>query len=571
MPRRFYISMHRCIDRKPNHPFSKQQLRVEQQQERASAMAAQVLQQVYHSLHDLLWHDTSSPQASAMATSVLLVAFPLLALLLVRRRLSSSSAATAAREQQLAKLPSPPGRLPVIGHLHLMGSLPHVTLCDLAAKHGRDGLLLLRLGSVPTLFVSSARAAQAVLRTNDHAFSSRCDSAVAGIIFYGPSDAAFCPYGEHWRQVKKIATTHLLTNKKVRSYRHAREREVRLVLDKVREAAKTRTVIDLTEMLNEFSNDIISHAVSGSYPRDENTNALFRELTEANSTLLGGFNLDDYFPVLAKLGIVRRMLCAGAHKVNQRWDELLDRLIDAHERRPASERGEESDFIDVLLSLKEEYNLTRDHIKAQLVMFQAGTDTSFVALDNVIVELVRNPAVMAKLQAEVRTAVPKGKEMVTEDDLESFTYLRAIIKETLRLRIPAPLLVPHLSMADADVEGYTIPSGTRVLINVGALSKDPSYWEKPEEFIPERFMEGGSAAAMDFRGNDFPFLPFGSGRRMCPGINFAMPMIELTVANLVYHFNWELPPGEKGVDMTEAFGLTVHRVKNLHVVPVVPH
>ncbi|CAO2210255.1 unnamed protein product [Urochloa humidicola] len=534
-------------------------------------MAAQVLQQVYHSLHGMLWHehDTSSPQASAMATSVLLVvAFPLLALLLVRRRLSP----TTAREQQLAKLPSPPGRLPVIGHLHLMGSLPHITLCELAAKHGRDGLLLLRLGSVPTLFVSSARAAQSVLRANDHAFASRYDSAVAGILFYEPSDAAFCPYGEHWRQVKKIATTHLLTNKKVRSYRHAREREVSLVLDKVRKAAKTRTVIDLTEMLNGFANDIICHAVSGSYPRDETTNALFRELTEANSTLLGGFNVEDYFPALAKLGIVKRMLCAESHKVNKRWDELLDRLIDAHESRPASERGKESDFIDILLSLQEEYNLTRDHIKAQLVvMFQAGTDTSFVALDNVVVELVRNPAVMAKLQAEVRTAVPKGKEMVTEDDLENFTYLKAIIKETLRLRIPAPLLVPHFSMADCDVEGYTIPSGTRVLINVGALSKDPNYWDNPEEFIPERFMEGGSAATMDFRGNDFPFLPFGSGRRMCPGINFAMPMIELMVANLVYHFNWELPPGEQGVDMTEAFGLTVHRVKNLLVVPVVPH
>ncbi|CAO2189940.1 unnamed protein product [Urochloa humidicola] len=531
-------------------------------------MAAQVLQQAYHSLHDLLWHDT--PQASsAMATSVLLVAFPLLALLLVRRRLSSSS---TVREQQLAKLPSPPGRLPVIGHLHLMGTHPHVTVTELAAKHGRDGLLLLRLGSVPTLFVSSADAAQSVLRANDHVFASRYDSAVAGILFYGPSDPAFCPYGEHWRQVKKIATTHLLTAKKVRSYRHAREREVRLVLDKVREAAKTRTVIDLTEMLNEFSNDIISHAVAGSYPRDERTNVLFRELTEANSTLLGGFNVDDYFPALAKLGIVKKMMCAESHKVNKRWDELLDRLIDAHESSPASERGEESDFIDILLSLKEEYNLTRDHIKAQLVViFQAGTDTSFVALDNVVVELVRNPAVMAKLQAEVRTAAPKGKDMVTEDDLDNFTYLKAIVKETFRLRIPAPLLVPHFSMADCDVEGYTIPSGTRVLINVGALSKDPSYWENPEEFIPERFMEGGSAATMDFRGNDFPFLPFGSGRRMCPGINFAMPMIELMVANLVYHFNWELPPGEQGVDMTEAFGLTVHRIKNLRVVPVAPH
>ncbi|CAO2200070.1 unnamed protein product [Urochloa humidicola] len=530
-------------------------------------MAAQVLQQVYHSLHDLLWHHTGSPQAASMATSVLLVAFPLLALLLVRRRLSSST----AREQQLAKLPSPPGRLPVIGHLHLMSSLPHVTLRELAAKHGRDGLLLLRLGAVPTLVVSSARAAQAVLRANDHVFASRCDSAVAGIIFYGPSDVAFTPYGEHWRQVKKIATTHLLTVKKVRSYRHAREQEVGLVLTKVREAAVTRTVIDLTEIINAFSNDVICRAVSGEHLRDKTQNRLFRELTEANSMLVGGFNLEDYFPALAKLGIVKRMLCAEAQKVNKRWDELLDKLIDAHVSRPASERGEESDFIDVLLSIQQEYNLTRDHIKAQLDMFEAGTDTTYVAMDYVMAELMRNPTLMAKLQAEVRTAVPKGKEMVTEDDLDGFTYLKAIIKETLRFHIPSPLLVPHLSMADCDVEGYTIPSGTRVVINAGALSRDPSYWEKPEEFMPERFLEGGSAATMDFRGNDFPFLPFGSGRRMCPGVNFAMPMIELMVANLVYHFNWELPPGEQGVDMTEAFGLTVHRVKNLRVVPVVPH
>jgi hypothetical protein len=183
---------------------------------------AQVLQQVYHSIrHELLEHHTSSPQQAATATTVLLVAFPLLAFLLVRRRLASTT-----REQMLAKLPSPPGRLPLIGHLHLVGSLPHVTLRDLAARHGRGGLLLLRLGAVPTLVVSSARAAQAVLRANDHAFASRADSAVASILFYGPSDAAFCPYGEHWRQVKKIATTHLLTNKKVRSYRHAREKEV---------------------------------------------------------------------------------------------------------------------------------------------------------------------------------------------------------------------------------------------------------------------------------------------------------------------------------------------------------
>nr|CAB3479849.1 unnamed protein product [Digitaria exilis] len=532
-------------------------------------MAAQVSlpQQVYHSLHELLQHHTGSPQAASI---LLLVIFPLTILLLIRRL---AAPPLSRSDQLLSKLPSPPGRLPVIGHLHLVGSLPHIAIRDLAAKHGRDGLLLVHLGAVKAVIVSSPRAAQAITRTHDHIFASRARSAVTDILFYDSSDVAFTPYGEHWRQVRKIATTHLLTAKRVRSYRHAREQETRLALAKIRQAAVTHTAIDMTELINNFSNDIISHAVSGKNFKEEGHNKLFGELTEANSTLLTGFNLEDVFPLLGKIGFVQRMLCAKAWKVNKRWDELLDKLIDGHASRPASERGgeDETDFIDVLLSIQEEYNLTREQIKAQLVViFQAGTDTSYVALEYVFVELVRNPRVMAKLRAEVMSIVPKGREMVMEEDLNDMAYLKAVVKETLRFHIPAPFLIPHVSMADCEVEGYMIPAGTRVMLNVWALAMDPNVWEKPEEFMPERFMEGGSAAAMDFRGNDFSFLPFGSGRRMCAGINFAMPMIELMIANLVYHFNWELPPERagKGIDMTAAFGLTVHRSNNLFLIPV---
>ena len=165
--------------------------------------------------------------------------------------------------------------------------------------------------------------------------------------------------------------------------------------------------------------------------------------------------------------------------------------------------------------------------------------------------------------------------VITEDELgnSNLAYLEAVIKETLRLHMPAPLLVPHLSMADCDIEGYTIPAGTRAIVNSWALARDPSCWEKPEEFMPERFMEGGSAAAMDYKGNDFRYLPFGAGRRICPGITFASCTIEVMLANLVYHFDWELPPGskEKGIDMTESFGVTVHRTHNLLLVPALPH
>ncbi|XP_062191558.1 indole-2-monooxygenase-like [Phragmites australis] len=534
---------------------------------------AQVWLQVHHALHGLRRRHASSPQAALV--SVLLLC-PVIILLLVRRFATATS--HNSREQLLSKLPSPPRKLPVIGHLHLVGSLPHVSLGDLAAKHGRDGLLLLRLGAVPTLIVSSPRAAQAVLRTHDHVFASRAYSPVTNILFYGSTDVAFCPYGEHWRQVKKIATTHLLTNRKVRSYRHAREQEVRLVVGKIREAAAAGTAMDLSNLLNAFANDVVCHAVSGKFFREEGRNKLFRELVEANSSLIGGFNLEDYFPVLVRLDMVKRMVCAKAQKVNKMWDDLLEKLIDGHASKPASERDgdDERDFIDVLLSVQQEYKLTKDHIKALLVdMFDAGTDTTFVVMEYAMVELMQNPHLMKKLQAEVRTTMTQGKGkgngMVTEDDISDMAYLKAVVKETLRFHPPAPLLAPHLSMADCDIEGYTIPSGTRVIVNSWALARDPSYW-KSAEFMPERFMEGGSAAAMDYKGNDIMYLPFGTGRRMCPGINFAISTVEVMLANLVYHFNWELPPGlmDRGIDMTESFGIIVHRTEKLLLLPIPP-
>jgi cytochrome P450 len=215
--------------------------------------------------------------------------------------------------------------------------------------------------------VSSRAAAQAVLHTHDHVFASRAHSPVTDILFYGSTDVAFSPYGDHWRQVKKIATTHLLTARKVRSYRHAREHEVSMVVAKLRDAVGAP--VDMTDLLNAFANDVVCHAVAGKSFRKQGHNKLFRELVDANSSLIGGFNLEDHFPALVKLDIIKRMVCAKARRLNRMWDDLLDSLIDDHARKPASEDdGEDSDFIDVLLSIQQEYNLTRDHIKAQLAV-----------------------------------------------------------------------------------------------------------------------------------------------------------------------------------------------------------
>lgn len=199
-------------------------------------------------------------------------------------------------------------------------------------------------------------------------------------------------------------------------------------------------------------------------------------------------------------------------------------------------------------------------------MFEAGTETSYLVLEVAMAELMRNPHVKAKLQDEVRRIVPKGQEMVTEDDVTNMTYLKAVIKETLRLHPPGPLFIPHVSMDACEVDGYMIPAGTRVVVNAWAIGRLEDLWESPDDFLPERFLD---ASDVDLKGNDFRYFPFGSGRRMCPGIHAAAATLGTMLANLMYRFDWELPIGMKkeDIDMTEVFGLTVHMKEKLFLIP----
>ncbi|CAN6251290.1 unnamed protein product [Urochloa humidicola] len=462
--------------------------------------------------------------------------------------------------------PSPPG-LPVIGHLHLIGFLPHVALRGLDARYGRGGLMLVRLGAVPTLVVSSPRAAEAVTRTHDNLLASRPPSASAAALLNGSLDVAFAAYGEHWRQAKKLLTTHLLTSRKVQSYRAGREEEVLLAVAKINGAAAAGGAVDMSELLYGFTTDVMCRAVSGGrFFKVGDRTRLFRELLDATAALIGGVNAEDYFPWLLRIGVFRRAIHAKADKVRKRWDELLDRVIDDHEGKLVEQ--EEPDFIEVLLSHQHEYGLTKDHLKAMLIdIFFGGTDTSYIVLEFIMAELLRNPRVMSILQSEIRRCVPEGQQMVTEDDLTRLPYLKAVINETLRLHPPAPLLAPHYSITDVHVDGYMIPAKIPILVNAWALGRDKSAWADAEEFKPERFM--GIDVDINFKGNDFQFLPFGAGRRICPGMNFSISTLEIMIANLMYRFNWEVPAGMGSIDMTEVFRLTVHRKEKLILVPKV--
>ncbi|XBI15424.1 hypothetical protein VPH35_057844 [Triticum aestivum] len=339
----------------------------------------------------------------------------------------------------------------------------------------------------------------------------------------------------------------MLSVRKVQSFRSAAAEEVSMAMAKINQAVAADSAADMSELLHTFANDMACRIVSGKFFLKDGQSKLFRELIKDTSQLLGGFNLEEYFPAVGRVGVLKKAVCAKAERVRNRWADLLDKVIDDRvSKRNSTSDHKDDDFVDIMLSVQQEYDLTREHMKALLT-----------------------PHLMVKLQDEVRGIVPQGQEIISETDMNNMTYLRAVIKESLRLHPLAPLLAPHLAMADCIIDGYIVPARTRVVVNAWAIGRDPSSWEYAEEFIPERFTDEGNSMHVNFKGNDFQFLPFGAGRRMCPGMNLGIANVELMLANLVCHFDWELPFGveRKDIDMTEVFGLTVSRKEKLLLIP----
>jgi cytochrome P450 len=203
-------------------------------------------------------------------------------------------------------------------------------------------------------------------------------------------------------------------------------------------------------------------------------------------------------------------------------------------------------------------------------IFNAGMETSSTALEWAVAELIKNPRVMAKATAEVRRAFEARGTVAEQAIGDQLPYLGLVIRETLRLHPPLPLLLPRECREACQVLGYDVPRSTQVLVNAWALGRDERYWtDAPEEFRPERFQEeDGAAAERDFRGADFELLPFGAGRRMCPGMAFGLANVELPLASLLLHFQWDVLSGSaEEFDMTEAFGITARRKANLLLRP----
>ncbi|CAI0387086.1 unnamed protein product [Linum tenue] len=437
--------------------------------------------------------------------------------LLLKLKSSSSSSSTTAKKN----IPGP-RRLPIIGNLHqLVSALPHQRLCDLAREHGPD-VMHLRLGEVPHVVVSSR---------------------------------------ESYKRLRKICVVEVLGAGRVRYFRPVREEEVADLVRKFSRRAARGEAVDVSREMFWLSSRITCRTVLG---KARELDDGFLRMVESVSEVMAGFKVSDLFPSLKFLPAVTGYK-AQLRRMRREMESMLDGIIDEHkERRAEGGGGNEEDLVDVLLNLQAsgstDFSLTMDNIKAVTVV-----ETSATAIDWTMAEMMKDERVLRKAQEEVRQ-VYRGKTNVDESSLHELKYLDLVIKESLRLHPPLPLLFPRESQAKVEVCGYEIPAKTKVIVNCWAIGRDPQYWIEPTKFYPERFAD----STIDYKGNNFEFIPFGAGRRMCPGMLYATAVVKLTLANLLYHFDWKLVDGmdAENLDMTEAFGVAVGRKCSLCLIPI---
>ncbi|WCJ31977.1 Cytochrome P450 71B10 [Euphorbia peplus] len=468
--------------------------------------------------------------------------------------------------------PGPPG-LPIIGNLHHLGTLPHRSLSELSKKYG--DVMLLHLGYVPTLIISSSEAAKQILKTHDLKTCSRPLLSCTGKLSYNYLDISFTPYTHYWRDVRKLCAVELFSQNRVESFRFDREEEVRLMIDSIIKCSSSGVTVDLSEKTMLLTAEVICRVAFGkSFNERGLDQKKFQGTVHECLEMLGCFSSTDFFPYVGWILDRISGLDSRLQKIFQEFDDFYEKIIDDHvKKEKLNKQGD--DIIDVLLDVEKSQSesahgiqFSKHNIKAILMnIFLAAVDTGAITMVWTMAELVKNPMVMKKVQDEVRSHIGSNRN-VNECDIKNLSYLKMVIKESLRLHPAVPLLLPREVISQFNINGYEIFPKTRIQVNAWAIGRDPKLWKNPEEFYPERFIDN---QPIDYKEqNNYDMLPFGGGRRGCPGVSMAMALIELALANLLLHFDWKLPNDMETEDlnMEEAFGLTSYKKKPLLLVPI---
>ncbi|GAV74960.1 p450 domain-containing protein [Cephalotus follicularis] len=467
--------------------------------------------------------------------------------------------------KNISHQPGPRG-LPLIGNLLQLGNSTslHRCLWQLSQKYGP--LMSLQLGFRPTLVVSSAKMAKEVMKTQDLVFSGRPPLVGPKKLSYDSLGLAFTAANDSWREMRRISAIHLFNSSRVQQFRRIREEEVSRMVENISKSSVASKPINLSLLMMTLTTTLICRVAFGKrFDEAIVINRLGRLLDETEAMIVGFF-WSYYFPFM---GWVDRLtgMHARLEKIFKEMDENYQEIIDDHldPKRPRSEREDILDFfLQNLRNNELNVELSLNQIKAMLMnIFVGGANSSATTVVWVMTFLMKNPIAMKKAQEEVRNLIGT-KGFVNEDDIQSLHYLKACVKETMRLQPPGPLLIPRETTQKCNIGGYEIPAKTLVYVNAWAIGRDPEAWDNTEEFNPDRFI-GNS---IDLKGNDFELIPFGAGRRICPALPMGILNVELALANLLYKFDWKMPAGMKkeDLDFDEIPGGTVRKKNALCLV-----
>ncbi|KAJ9545562.1 hypothetical protein OSB04_025269 [Centaurea solstitialis] len=462
---------------------------------------------------------------------------------------------TPRKRRNLA--PSPPS-LPVIGHLHLTGEPFHRVLHQLSSKYGP--VMSLRFGSRQILVVTSPSAVEECFTTHDIVLANRPLLLSGKYLDYDHTTMGSAPYGRLWRDLRRISTLELFSAARLKAYMGVRQDEVRsLVKSLSQDVTRDFTRVEMKSRIEGLSYNIIMRIVADKrfygtevdgFEEARKFKDLIREIFDAS----GASNAGDFIPFLRWMdfqGFEKKL-----RKLQTESDSFIQRLIEERRSKRHSCDGKAKTFIDTMLSLQEsepEY-YTDDIIKGNmLTMLIAGTDTSSVTIEWGMSLLLNHPDVLNRARAEIDEHIGHDR-LVEETDLPNLPYIQCIVHESLRLFPAAPLLVAHEASEDCTIGGFDVTRGTIVLVNAWAIHRDPQLWDEPFTFKPERFEEIGNTG--------YRFIPFGMGRRQCPGAGFANRVVGTMLASLIQCFEWKRD-GDELVDLSEGKGLTMPKIKPL--------
>ncbi|XP_031254881.1 cytochrome P450 705A12-like [Pistacia vera] len=453
------------------------------------------------------------------------------------KRLTSSSSTTHLR------LPPSPPALPLIGHLHLMSLTVHKSVTDICTKYGP--LLYLRIGYMHCVVVSSAAVALEIFKTHDINFAYRPQSVFRDSIFLGNLGFFAAPYGDSWRFMKKLCVSDLLGARHLERSRNVRREEIMRLLSKILEKAGKNEVVDVGSELGKIASSVLMRMVTGAEFSEENCEAdMMKEMVEESLVLLVKFLFAESlgpFKILAYWLLQKR-----GRELTKWYDELLEKYLEEHEVRANGDgdRSENRDLMDILLEVyhdeKSEFKITKTNIKAFLLdLLVAGISGTDESVKWVIAELINHPDSFNKAREEIESVVGRNR-LVEESDIRNLPFLQAVVKETLRIHPHVPIMFRE-SHRNCNIKGFDIPGKTITVVNVYAIMRDPEFWDKPNEFRPERFLVYSKEEEdSETKKQLFNYCPFGGGRRSCPGALLSSTIMSVAAAAMVQCFDFEV-------------------------------